>query len=286
MMDGSVNERTGREMLGPQDLTQPRLVDCVVTAVDGAGRASIGLSSSTDTARSTAVFLCDLERGVIDVIGQLEEESAAAGGLLHDPRIQAAGLGVAGAPELALRLLAGGLLLGGGSVLPSVQEWLERTLGRGFQPRAFPAPTAQADPVLLWSSDLFSRANEILEACPTWLDGSPLTFDLAEELVLREGHVPADPKRDSGAFRFLFEHRIIHRLELYRRMLLWMAWFWESAGEADLASSAQALSWQLSDEQYAVPAHPFVVALTARSLDAARSRLGTEEDPRPARRQH
>jgi hypothetical protein len=44
------------------------------------------------------------------------------------------------------------------------------------------------------------------------------------------------------------------------------------------------LAWQLSDEQFAVPSHPFTVALTARSLDAARERLGTADDPRPARR--
>ncbi len=108
---------------------------------------------------------------------------------------------------------------------------------------------------------------------------------MAEEIVLREGRVAADPKRDSGAFRFLFEHRIIHRLELYRRMLLWMHWFWSSGGEAALARSALLLAWQLSDEQFAVPSHPFTVALTARSLDAARDCLETEEDTRREWRQ-
>src|SRR5262249_11097563 len=163
------------------------LVNTVVTAVDGAGRASIGLSSSTDDWRSSAVFLCDLERGVIDVVGQLEEDSEEAGGLLRDLWSQAAGLGLKGAPGLALGLLARGLMLGGGSVLPSVNEWLERTLGRGFRPRPFPAPGGQPGPELMNRSDLLLRANEILEACPTWLDSSPLTFALAEEIVLREG---------------------------------------------------------------------------------------------------
>ena len=63
-------------------------------------------------------------------------------------------------------------------------------------------------------------------------------------------------------------------------MLLWMAWFWGAGGEHDLARSAQILAWQLSDEQYAVPSHPFAVALTARSLDAAQARLETAADPR------
>jgi hypothetical protein len=261
-------------------------VDCVVTAVDGEGRASIGLSSSSDARRTTAIFLCDLEHGVIDAIGQLEEESAQAGELLRDLRIEAAGLALEGEPELALGLLAGGLLLGGVTVLPSVQEWVERTLGSEFHPRPLPISTVQPDSGLTTGLDSLLRASEILEACPTWIDGSPLTFDLAEEIVLREGRVPVDPTRDSGAFRYLFEHRIIHRLELYRRMLLWMAWFWQSAGETDLATSARTLSWQLADQQYSVPSHPFAVALTARSLDAAVTRLGTNEDPRPIRRQH
>ena len=58
-------------------------------------------------------------------------------------------------------------------------------------------------------------------------------------------------------------------------MLLWMHWFWRCAGEPGLAGSAQILAWQLSDEQFAVPSHPFTVALMARSLDAVRERLGT-----------
>ncbi|MGB0070828.1 MAG: hypothetical protein WBQ11_22625, partial [Isosphaeraceae bacterium] len=162
--------------------------------------------------------------------------------------------------------------------------WLERTLGRGFEPRPLPAPAAEWSLEPAGSSDLLLRADEVLRACPTWLDRSPLTFELAEEVCLREGRVAVDPHRDSGAFRFLFEHRIIHRLELYRRMLLWMHWFWRCAGELELAGSARILAWQLSDEQFAVPSHPFTVVLTARSLDAARERLGTEDDPRPARR--
>jgi hypothetical protein len=109
-----------------------------------------------------------------------------------------------------------------------------------------------------------------------------MTFELAEEIVLREGRVAANPTRDSGAYRYLFEHRILHRLELYRRMLLWMARYWECAGERALAESAQLFATQLSDEQFAVPGHPFALVLLAQSLDAAGEALGTNVDPRRA----
>src|SRR5262249_36980092 len=124
------------------------------------------------------------------------------------------------------------------------------------------------------------RADQVLDACPSWLDSSSLTYELAEEIHLREGRAVADPARDAGAYRFLFEHRLLHRLERYQRMLMWMAWLWCSAGKTDLARSALALACQLSDEQYAVPSHPFTVALTTRSLEAAQAWLRSAQDPR------
>ncbi len=275
---------SSREIVLVGDPDRPRLVNCLVTAVDGMGRGTVAISATRQTERCTAMFLCDVERGITDAIGQIEAESRGAGALLEVAKARAGGLGIEGIPEFALRLLAGSLSLSGPATARPVREWLERTLGRGFEPRPLPAPTAEwsLEPAGSW--DLRLRADEVLRACPTWLDRSPLTFELAEEVSLREGPVAVDPRRDSGAFRFLFEHRIIHRLELYRRMLLWMHWFWRCAGELELAGSARLLAWQLSDEQFAVPSHPFTVALTARSLDAARERLGTEDDPRPARR--
>ena len=275
---------SSRKIVLVGDHARPRLVNCLVTAVDGMGRGSVAISSTRQTERCTAMFLCDVERGITDAIGQVEAESQGAGALLEDAKAQAGSLGIEGTPELALRLLAGCLSLSGPATARPVMEWLERTLGRGFEPRPLPAPTAEWSLEPAGGSDLLLRADEVLRACPTWLDRSPLTFELAEEVCLREGRGAVDPHRDSGAFRFLFEHRIIHRLELYRRMLLWMHWFWRCAGELELAGSAQILAWQLSDEQFVVPSHPFTVALTARSLDAARERLGTEDDPRPARK--
>ncbi len=265
------------------DHTRPRLVNCLVTAIDGMGRGSVSISAIRQAERNTAVFLCDVERGIIDAVGQVEEETQAAGALLEDAKAAAGVQGIDGIPELALRLLAGCLSLSGPATSRPVMEWLELTLGRGFEPRPLPAPAAMQIMEPAESSDLLQRANEVLRACPTWLDRSPLTFELAEEVCLREGRVAVDPRRDSGAFRFLFEHRIIHRLELYRRMLLWMHWFWDCAAEPELAGSARILAWQLSDEQFAVPSNPFTVALTALSLDAVRDRLGSEDDPRLAR---
>ena len=264
------------------DHTRPRLVNCLVTAIDGMGRGSVSISAIRQAERNTAVFLCDVERGIIDAVGQVEEETQAAGALLEDAKAAAGVQGIDGIPELALRLLAGCLSLSGPATSRPVMEWLELTLGSGFQPRPLPAPAATQirNRRRLGPAAAGRRSSR---ACPTWLDRSPLTFELAEEVCLREGRVAVDPHRDSGAFRFLFEHRIIHRLELYRRMLLWMHWFWDCAAEPELARSARILAWQLSDEQFAVPSNPFTVALTALSLDAARDRLGSEDDPRLAR---
>ncbi len=117
------------------------------------------------------------------------------------------------------------------------------------------------------------QVRDILDACPSWVDDSPLVHELAEEIVLRDGRTFPDPERDAGAYRFLFEHRLIHRLELYRRMLLWMAGTWKWSGQLELARSAQGLVSQLCDEQYAVPSLPFFVELTTRSLRAAQARF-------------
>ena len=62
-------------------------------------------------------------------------------------------------------------------------------------------------------------------------------------------------------------------------MLLWMAWFWKCSGLTELSTSALACASQLSDEQYAVPGHPFTVELTTRSLMAAQQLSGSRLDP-------
>jgi hypothetical protein len=109
-----------------------------------------------------------------------------------------------------------------------------------------------------------------------------LTYELAEEILLREGTTPPNPSRDAGAYRYLFEHHLRGQLEHYRRMLFWMASFWQAAGDTDLGQSALGLAWQLSDAQHLVPAHPFTVAVTTRSLTVAQENLRRGIDPRPA----
>ena len=123
--------------------------------------------------------------------------------------------------------------------------------------------------------------NLVLDACPNWMDRSALTFELAEEITLREGRSSPDPVRDAGAYRYLFEHTLSGRLELYARMLLWMAWVWQASGRSDLARSAFAMAGQLADEQYAVPSHPFTVALTTRSLREAQALSLSGDAPEP-----
>jgi hypothetical protein len=262
-----------------------RLVSCLVTVVDGSGRGSIVLSATRTGQQATAAFLCDLRRGIVDASGQLEAENEQAGQLVDEVREQAGADAALAPPELALRLLAACLGLNSPPHPPQVLEWIELTLGSKLECRPFPVPRTESAATPLDSSDLGRRATAVLDACPTWIDSSPLTFELAEEILLREGRVASDPERDSGAFRFLFEHGLIHHLELYRRMLLWMAWFWTCSGQADLAESAGILAWQLADEQFAVPSHPFAAGLMARSLDEAQARLETNTDPRWTRRQ-
>ena len=61
-----------------------RLARCLVAPVDGWGRSSIVISVNQMTQRRTAAFLCDLRRGIRDVVGDVEPESPWAGGLVDD----------------------------------------------------------------------------------------------------------------------------------------------------------------------------------------------------------
>jgi hypothetical protein len=256
----------------PDMLPQPvrtGLVRCLVTQVDGMGRGSIGISVSKGTERRTAAFLCDVRSGLCDALGEVEPESATAGGLLDELAEQAEPACAHDVPELALGLLAGSLIVCANEVPPKVRDWLDLLFGPGFQARVLPATIAGIDPCSIPATDMAARVRDLFEECPSWLDLSPLTFQLAEEIRLREGSPHPHPGRDAGVYRYLFEHRLINRLELYRRMLLWMAWFWMYSGSTDLSTSALACASELSDEQYAVPSHPFTVELTTRSLVAA-----------------
>lgn len=251
----------------------PRLVRSLVTGVDGEGRATIVLAARDGERWAGAAFLCHVLAGVVDVVGQdgmgdsgLDE---ALGALHERTGVDA----IEGMPELARRLLAGCLSLCGPATSPALRYWIERTAGPEF--RAEPGLLlGDWDPTSLPFDEMSARARTVLGACPLWADTSEFTLDLAREVALR-GAGPPDPRRDAGAYRYLFEHRLAGRIELYQGMLLWMAAFWRASGQDDLARSALALAWQLADPQHAVPSHPFFVELTTMSLETASLRDGT-----------
>jgi hypothetical protein len=254
----------------------------MVTAVDGEGAGAVVVSTERGGIVSSAAFLCDVRKGIRDVIGVDEVDHAAEAALFDQFAELSSWQCVEDAPELTLGLLAGSLMLSGRTTPAAVRSRLDATLGAGFHTGSFLAAKPEWASAPIDPAVLAERSWSVLEECPGWVDRSPLTFELAEEISLRERRAAADPARDSGAYRYLFERRLIHRLELYRRMLLWMAFFWEAAGEAELSLSAGILAGQLADEQYAVPSHPFAVALTTRSLHEAQRLIGTAGDPRSA----
>ncbi len=264
----------------PRDGLGLPIVGSLVTPVDGLGRGTVVVSIRQSDQRRTAAFWCDVQQGILDVMGDIEPDTPSAGRLLQEWVDQTGGDCASDVPWLAVQLLGGSLMLGGPSVPGPVRDWLDGTLGPTLQPSGFPGFAPELEEPSIPAQQLAARAHDVLDACPSWLDRSALTFELAEEIILREGLKAPDPDRDSGAYRFLFEHLLIHRLELYRRMLFWMAWVWQFSGRTELARSAFALAGQLSDEQYEVPSHPFTVVLSTRSLEAAQARLRTSEDPR------
>jgi hypothetical protein len=270
---------------------QSRFLHSLVTDLDGAGCGCIVISARQGPARVTAAFACDMSRGIREVRGWKIHEAAGtdddfdwsgSDGALPSPGwAEAFGHEVVeDVPELSLGLLAGSLRLCGPDAPLAVRYWLEATVGPEFRPRPFPSPFPGWNPGLVAFEEMPERSRQVLEACPSWLDDSALTYELAEEIALRERGSAPDPRRDAGAYRYLFEHRLQGQLELYRRRLFWMALFWRAADAHELARSALALAWQLSDAQHVVPSHPFTVALATRSLTAAQERLRQGLGPR------
>jgi hypothetical protein len=266
-------DRAGGGLVGGPDRPLDRIVRSLVTAVDGDGRGMIMISSRDRGHRRTAVFSCDVSRGILDAVGEVEVEHASASRLIDEWVHQADGDYVLDVPELAVRLLGGALAMSGPQVPGPVRAWLDATISPGISVPAssatFPAPDLDATP----DHDTATWVDLVLDACPAWLDRSALTYELADEIALREGTASPDPIRDVGAYRYLFEHRLIGRLDLYARMLLWMAWLWHAAGRVELSRSAFALGGELSEQQHAVPSHPFTVSLTTRSLRTAQAEL-------------
>ena len=87
------------------------LVGCLVTPVNGRGCGSIAVSASQRGQRRTAAFLCDVRRGIRDVVGDVEPESPGAGRLIDELSEQVGEVCVRDVPELAVGLLAGSLMI-------------------------------------------------------------------------------------------------------------------------------------------------------------------------------
>lgn len=272
--------RVGDRVIGrPSTRSSPTIVRSLVTPVDGEGRASIVLGAREGDRWAGAAFLCHVLRGIVDVVGL---DGSGASGLeeAFDSLRDGADLGsIEGYDDLAHRLLAGSLSLCGPTTTPALRYWVERTAGPDFRADPHPIPDLDfgvtplrievVDPESLPLEETAALAEAVLTACPGWADASDLTIDLAREIALREVGAEPDPRRDAGAYRFFFEHRLSDRVELYQRMLLWNAAAWASEARGELARSAASLAWHLTDPQHAVPGHPFFVALTTLSLRAA-----------------
>ncbi len=259
---------------------RPVAIGHLVTALDGAGQGSILVASRDRGELVVAQYVCDVWRGVIEVVGHVDDDPTLPETLFEEFEAQADRDFVRDSAKLAEGLLAGSLLLCGPETNPALRYWVERTVGPEFAPRPFVGLVRDEELATHALEGLSEPIRLILDACPDWVDASDLTYDLAEEIALRSAAKPPDPKRDAGAYRYLFEHRLHARLEHYRRMLLWMASFWEASGDPDLARSSLTLAWQLADPQNAVPAHPFTVDLTTRSLIAAIADIQAGHDPR------
>jgi hypothetical protein len=249
----------------------------LVSSLDSTGRGLVIVSARSQDAWPVAVFTCDVMRGIIGVSGvvvdSVDELQATIAALTNTPRRH----WVDGMEGVATALLAGSLMLG--ECEAGVQEWLRITLGSPLAPQPIRVPRVEREDEEFDHQATVHAANAVLEALPEWVDESAILDEFAEEFLLRDDRSP-DPERNSGAYRFLFENQLLGRLELDRRMLIWMAIFWRAGGDLALSDVAVQLAEQLADEQNAVPGHPFIVELTTRSLLAAQRRLeGRTGDP-------
>ena len=262
------------------DYPRPELVGSLVTSLNGTGQGTIALAGRDRDSWVVASFLCDVSAGIVAVHGQIGPDASFVSDFFEEFAASRPGEVVEDDLDHATALLAGHWLLSGPATNPALRFWIERTIGLRFQPRpvneSFDAEDVASESLALLAGPSWM----ILEACPTWVDRSTHTFDLAEAIFLRSGDATPDPRRDAGAFRYLFEHHLNGRLAHYHRLLLWMASFWRATGDDELARSALALAWQLADPQNAVPGHPFVIALTTKSLAAAQTDLRAGLDPR------
>lgn len=272
----AASSETLPERFAPDDSIAGRLGtvlrESLISSVDARGRGTIVLAAQDGAAWPVAVFTCDVMRGIIGVTGRLAQSPREVQEVVEQLTEDRHKCWTDGSGGVAVGLLAGSLLLNGDSGNDNVREWIRKTLGSPLAPRPIRAPRVEDEELEFDHAAAVDAARAVLSAVSEWIDESEIMDEFAEELHLR-GEPTPDPERNSGAYRFLFENRLLDRLELDRRMLIWMSIFWRARGDRPLSDAAVRLAEQLADEQNAVPGHPFIVELTTRSLIAARERI-------------
>ena len=267
-----------------------RLVDGMVTALDRLGRGVVALTARGQAGHVvTGVFVIDVREGVLTAAGRRggAETAAIRAELLSRTRCDL----LTDVPGLAHDWMVRALGLDLRTGRDRAGAWLECLGWPRFHDRH---PNAVALPnhgIVTWVVEpdavnprtLSRWAERIWRACPHWCDQSEITFELAEELILRERDPRPQPRRDAALFRYLFKKRLADQLERHRAMLGWMASFWNAGDAPDLVEAALGLAYDLGDPQNHRPTHPYVARWIRRSLEAAQDDLKRGLDPRAAR---
>lgn len=229
--------------------------------LDGEGRATIAWRVEAEGRSRLALFRCDVRLGLVGAEWLPDEAAIEA----HPAWAGTLRGGIEGADPAALRLVGASAWLSGAEIPEGAREMMAEILGESF----VPGPIHADEPAGAGSEeewDAVEDARSVLDQFPEWLDDSSLVRELAVEMAYLDPSEPPDP----GPYRVLFEGRILGRIDLYRRMLLWSALVRDAQGRQAEAGAASRLAAQLGDPQNAVPGHPFLAEFMRRSVDRQR----------------
>lgn len=263
---------SGRPAEAPETFHRaPGIVSGWCTEVNHAGVGLVLVLAEHNGSQALVCWSCDVSSGIRLIAGTIDPAENELREYQGNLAASAGPLGVVEDAGLAVRLLAAGLAAARVPCALAARFWIERTLGRRFIPAPLAVIIADIDLAGVTHEELVVGSARVLEQLPGWLDRSELTFEIAREIALRsQGSEKApDPTRDSGAYRYLFEHLLIHRVEIEVRKLLWMSLFWKARGCDELSRWSAILARRLSDPQHVVPSHPYLAELSTRSLAAA-----------------
>jgi hypothetical protein len=249
----------------PADRPSHRILASGIGPIDGLGIGEISLLVEHDRSLTISRFVCDVRRGILRADSRQEIDSDQASKLFEDEVARLGNDPTRDAHEAAASLVLGSALLLKTELPATTRKALAATFGSDFTLRPIFADLSRASEGPGSSADLSQAVHLVLDQHPGWLDRSELTRRLALEMEIREGGFPSYPEQDPGPFRVLFEGRILGRIELYRRMLLWTALSWSLSRQSE-ARAALRVASELADPQNAVPGHPFLQELMRRSL--------------------